>query len=565
MTGSRLVFDQPGTEASTANPFPVTVVAGSPGASSVGPTGSATPALATLAGVTDGTLMRALRADTAGRLEITGADVRVPSQSEPAVPVRQVGQETFVCSFADSGASVLSPDFLTPIVGTGVGYSQASGSLLITTGTNTNAEFLTRTALSWREAIRLRVSIVASQRIANQNLAFILGDLFGEALAIAINSATSITVTKTAHGLTAANVGQSMMIGGIVGAAGVPGRYAIASVPTANTVNFTVAGWPASGSCTATVFGWNCIRLLTTGTTATNVAFDTMRRGWFAGDTTATINTTAAPGTVLQVDMDGRNVYLADTLRASSATLNVTSRASRLENIPDVDTDLYLFVWSYNGTVAPATTTTWTISYVSVERMALTPVVIAGQRAQGSQAAAPVAVVGTPAVTLSGVANGVAGAAAAGATAVGNPVQTGLVAATAQPTARTAGQIVIPYASKVGHQVVMLGAIRELNVSTSPVTVSTTTETTLVAAVAATFNDIYSLTLINTSATGVRVDLRSVAAGAVVDSFWLPPTSTLSVNPVVPYRQATVNTAWTIQLSAAVTDVRVSARTVQNI
>lgn len=396
MTGSRLTFDQPGTEASTANPFPVTVA----GSATAAVIGAPTPGSATLIGASDGANLRALRADAAGRLEVTGAATGVPHQSDPGVPVRVVGQETFVCSFAESGASVLSTDFGTPIVGTGVTYNQASGALNIVTGTNTNAEFLTRTAANWREAIRLRVSLVASQRIVNQNLAVILGDLFGEALAITINSATSITVTKTAHGLTAQNVGQSMMIGGIVGAAGVPGRYAIASVPTANTVNFTVAGWPASGSCTATVFGWNCVRLLTTGTTATNVAFDTMRRGWFAGDTTATTNTTAAPGTVLQVDMDGRNVYLSDTLRASSATLNVTSRASRLENIPDVGTDLYLFVWSYNGSTAPASTTTWTISYVAVENMAAFPVIVAQQRAQGTQAAAPVAVVGTAAVSL---------------------------------------------------------------------------------------------------------------------------------------------------------------------
>lgn len=158
-----------------------------------------------------------------------------------------------------------------------------------------------------------------------------------------------------------------------------------------------------------------------------------------------------------------------------------------------------------------------------------------------------------------------AGAAAFGATASGNPVLMGHLAQTAQAVARTAGQVVAALFSKVGHAITMLGQIRELNDTNPVVTLTGTTEVVLVPAVTATFNDIYSLTLVNTSATGVRADLRSVAAGPILDTFWLPPNSTTPINPAVPYKQATVNTAWTLQLSAAVTDVRASARTVRNI
>jgi len=168
-------------------------------------------------------------------------------------------------------------------------------------------------------------------------------------------------------------------------------------------------------------------------------------------------------------------------------------------------------------------------------------------------------------VSGSVTATGVAGAAAQGATASGNPVLGGAVAKTAQPTARTDGQIVTPLYSKVGHQIVMIGQVRDLNDTIAPITLSTTAETTLVAAVAAVFTDIYSITIANTSATGVRVDFRTVAAGAIVESVWIPATTTLQLNPYVPYKQATVNTAWTAQLSAAVTDVRISARVVRNI
>ena len=308
----------------------------------------------------------------------------VPDNQLAGNPVRVIGQDIWNCSFSSVGASVLAPQLATPIVGTGVGYSQATGNLAITTGITVNAEFLTRSTVAWRSSMRHRAAIVASQRIANQNLAFILGDLVVEGAACTINSATSITVTKVAHGYTAQSVGQFMFVGGIVGAAGVPGRYAIASIPSVDTITFTVAGWPASGTCTLTLFGHSHVKTLLTGVTATNANWTTQRNGWADADTVATINTTASPGTVLQVELDGRQCYLSDTLRATTTTPTVTTRASRVENIPDDNLDLYLWVWSYNGTVAPATTTTWTISFLAVERFANTPVYIQGYRAQGT-------------------------------------------------------------------------------------------------------------------------------------------------------------------------------------
>lgn len=335
-------------------------------------------AVASTVGLTNAQFVAGLAAEIASPVS------SVPDNLSPANPVRLVGEDVWNCSFSQSGASVLSPELTTPIVGAGVSYSQASGSLSIVTGTNTNAEFLTRSVVSWRGSLRSRLSIVASQRIVNQNIAYMLADLIGEGLSCTINSATSITVTKVAHGFTSQNVGQFVMVGGIVGAAGVPGRYAIASVPTADTITFTVAGWPASGSCTLTLFGHSHVKTLMNGASATLAAFTTQRRGWADADTTATTNTTAAPGTVLQIELDGRQCYLSDTLRASTATPNVITRASRIENIPDDNLDLYLFIWNYNGTVAPVSTTTWTISFVAVEKFANTPVYIQGVRAPGT-------------------------------------------------------------------------------------------------------------------------------------------------------------------------------------
>jgi hypothetical protein len=344
----------------------------------------------------------------------------VPPNNASAPPVRAVGQDLWVCSFAGVGASVLSSDFITPIVGTGVTYNQTAGSLNIVTGTSTNAEFLTRSVKSWRGSLRMRFSLVASARVANTNLQVTLADLIGSGLAYTIVSATVVDVTLAAHGYTAQNVGQFMNLGGITGAAGVPGRYAVASIPDANTIRFTVAAWPGSGSGTLTLFGHSYVRNLVNGTTATNLAWDTQRKGWAAGDTTATVITTATPGAIYQNELTGRDAFLHNSLRASVATPTFAAVASRYENMPDDDTSLYVFLWSYNGTVAPVTTT-WTLGFVSVEKFANTPVYIQGVRANGAANPLAVAFPAAQSVAQSGTWNVTVNAAvAAGANAIGD-------------------------------------------------------------------------------------------------------------------------------------------------
>jgi len=290
---------------------------------------------------------------------------------------------------------LLAPELTQRRLGTGVGVSQSASNLVLTSGTTANSEYLARSVQSFRGALTARHKTILSQRIANNNFAVMLADKVGEGLSCTINSATSITVTLTAHGFTSENVGQSMMVGAINGANGVPGRYAIASIPSVDTINFTVAGWPASGSCTVDLFGWNYLWTQYTGTTATNAGADAQRKGWNTGNSTLTTNSSASPGHVMQTYADGRNVNWADTLVASSTTSTVTARGSRIENIPDDDTELYFYLWLWNGTTNPASTTTWTIGFLSVEDNANVPTYIAGVRPNGAQAALSVGVVGT--------------------------------------------------------------------------------------------------------------------------------------------------------------------------
>ena len=344
-----------------------------------------------------------------------------PQQNISAPPVRPVGQTVHTAEFDAVGASVLDSFFSTPYTNNGVTYNQGAGALNIVAGTTANGEFLARSAETFFGSMRMKFSIVSSQRIANTNLAVLLADLIGEGLAYNIVNTTTVDVTKTAHGFTAQNVGQFVLLGAVSGAAGVPGRYAIASIPDANTIRFTVAGWPASGTGTCTLFGRNYIRNLFTGTTATNVAFDAQRNGWATGDTTATINTSASPGTVIINEFTGREVFVLDKLRATSLTPTATLRASREENILDHSLELYVFIWNFNGTTNPASSTTWTLGELSVEDYVNFPVYIQGNRANGTANPIPVAFPAAQAVSQSGTWNVTVNAAvAAGANAIGD-------------------------------------------------------------------------------------------------------------------------------------------------
>ena len=398
--------DGTAVDVSTANPMPITAPNALPIStpSAIDVTVGNFPASQAVTGpLTDAQLRATAVPVSAASLPLpTGAatsalqsDVRTthPLYGDRGSVVRQAPADIWSVGFADSGSSLLATEFTQRRAGTGVSVSQSSSNLVIAAGTTANAEYLARSVTSFRGAFIGRHKTILSQRIANNNFAVMMADLVGEGLACTINSATSITVTKTAHGFTANNVGQFMMVGAISGANGVPGRYAIASVPTADTINFTVAGWPASGSCTVDLFGWNYIWTQYSGTTATNASVDAQRRGWNSGLTTATINTTASPGHVMNTYADGRNVYWSDTLVASATAPTITTRASRIESLPDDDVELYVYLWAYNGTTNPASSTTWTIGFVSVEDNANVPTYIAGARPTGAAAALPVNIV----------------------------------------------------------------------------------------------------------------------------------------------------------------------------
>lgn len=324
----------------------------------------------------------ATEATVAGLL--TDAELRAtPIEVEDALP-------PFVrIGFAEVGAGLVgaAAEKLSLLAtGSGMGVNQAAGNLAITTGTTANAETIIRSVSTFTGSLMARVKVILSQRIANQTFRFELADLIGEALAYTINSATSVTVTfgSGLNPFTSANVGQSVRLSRL-SSVGIPGRYAIAST-SGDSVTFTVASWPASGSGTLTLYGWNSIWSEYSGTTATNVSFDAARRGWASGNTTATINTTASPGHVGQLGFDVFTAGYSDALVASNTGYQWTTRASRVENLPDPDVPMYLFIIIQNGSTSPASTTTLTCGFIQVEDQGRHKVRIASADPSGSHA-----------------------------------------------------------------------------------------------------------------------------------------------------------------------------------
>jgi hypothetical protein len=332
-------------------------------------------------------------------IALPGLQANTPIYNTPGLPVREIGASLHDCSFHLVGAGLLAPEMVQIASGSAHTISQAGGALVISSGTTANSEFLARSVDTVLGAFQFSASVVASQRIANNNFAIIIGDLIGENLDYTINSATSITVTLPGHLFTAQNIGQFMMVGGLSVSGSVPGRYAIASVVANTSITFTVSGFPASGTGTCSLFGHSHYKILHTGTSSTGVNLATQRKGWGAADVGASINTTAGVGTIEYLNAEITMAYFADRLRATAPSTAATSRASFSENIPPIETPLHVFLWSYNGSTAPASSTNWTISFWQIEDIAKTPVTIGGINQIGTQNPFPVSILGTASIS----------------------------------------------------------------------------------------------------------------------------------------------------------------------
>lgn len=449
-------------------------------------------------------------------------------------------------------------DFDLLKTGSGMSVNQTAGVLNLLSGTTANEETIIRSKLNFNGDLVLRFQATLSQRIANNNFFVELVDKVADGVAFSMTNATTLVATfPEGHGLTAQNIGQSMYLGNFAGlAAVIPGRYAISAV-SGDTITFTVAGFPASGSGTMNVFGHNYHHVLYDGTTATVAKYDTQRNGYNSGDTSATVNTTAAPGHVATVSMVNATATFLDQLAASQTTSELTQRASRIANVPSDDKKLYLQIRAANGTTNPATTTTFSINFISISRHDAPSVMLAGLLPFGQNFVLPVSVGGiTPgsaATNLGKAEDAVHASGDVGIQSLGVRIPAATPAAQTSAAGDYGGMAI----DQEGKTVITPFAGDELAWQGVPITLTSTTSTAVkTAAGAGIRNYVTDVTMANTSATGVRVDLLDNAT--VIRSWWVPPTSTVTQS-FSKALKGTANQAMNFQLSAAVTDVRCSA------
>lgn len=146
----------------------------------------------------------------------------------------------------------------------------------------------------------------------------------------------------------------------------------------------------------------------------------------------------------------------------------------------------------------------------------------------------------------------VAGAQAANSSTIVNPTGVGVIGLSANPTVVTTGRWANMMGDLMGRPVVQLGNIPQLN-DFNRITVSTTTETVLVAAVASVRHCLRRVIVANRDTVACTVDVRDTSAGTVRETYIVEAGKTLPIIDEGGWPQGAVNTNWTVQLRAATT------------
>ena len=350
------------------------------------------------------TLLARIPASVGGSLPVTGTLTTQPLDNAAAQAVRQTNPDLWRADFSLVSASGLNaPGMVSSAIGTGMTVAQAAGELNVTCGTTANSQVLIRSTRTFNGALILRFRANRSAAPANTQTDIILGDLIGETLAYTINSATSVTVTVPGTTWTAANVGQFVSLGAL-SSVGTPGRYAIASV-SGTAITFTVAGFPASGSGTCTLYAWNAYRMSLTSVGISSGSLASQRNGWGAVDTATGFTNDA----IQLVQTAGYKIALYDDpANSPQNTAANTQRALRTEAV-DENVPLFLWLSVANGSTAP-TSNTVTVRQLSVELHGRTKVTLPLWETMSSVGGGmPVAVGNTVGVNFAGSLNAISG------------------------------------------------------------------------------------------------------------------------------------------------------------
>lgn len=270
---------------------------------------------------------------------------------------------------------------------------------------------------------------------------------------------------------------------------------------------------------------------------------DNLSKSINAIDFKPTVNVTSPATKVVTTPVDFKPILTAlasveqaikDSGSQETENIDLSPVTSGLSSVQNAITALRFPVPNY---VLPFATNTGKATQVTLDGSGNLPVIVGGTVIVDDLAAAPT-----------------------GSAVPANAQYQGNLAQTALPTAASAGNLTGALADKFGRTVVLPGGFRDIIGSQRTTITASTSETTIVTAAASIFADNFLLTFKNTSATAVRVDIRDTTAGTIIDDIYLPAGDTRGwAIPQGVMAQTSVNTNWTAQCSASVTDVRCTA------
>ena len=142
---------------------------------------------------------------------------------------------------------------------------------------------------------------------------------------------------------------------------------------------------------------------------------------------------------------------------------------------------------------------------------------------------------------------------ASGLIDTGNPVKTGGVARTTNPTAVDNGDRVGASYDDVGRQITTPYQVRDL-IATARASITATGEQTLLSGAAGTFRDLVQITGANESTNAVSVIIRDATGGGALLNIEIPANNTTSLHFPIPIPQNVAADAWTAQITDFVSD-----------
>jgi len=127
------------------------------------------------------------------------------------------------------------------------------------------------------------------------------------------------------------------------------------------------------------------------------------------------------------------------------------------------------------------------------------------------------------------------------------PIKIGGIARTANPTAVAANDRVSATFDTIGRQIMRPLQVRGL-LATAYTSLTTGTETSLLAGATSTYHDLVWIMGANQSDVAVLVDIRSTTGGNVLLSLEIPANSTAGIAPPIPYPASDVGASWTLDM-----------------